>query len=509
MGGFGGGGNFNPDEARLPSGGPGGGEWTGDGIPPLSAAASKEGQAVKNALLKGDDSKLLKKGAASVADKASRTGEASIATAASKESKTVSQLIQKSGGRTAEMSGLVADKNGTEYAILHQTRIDAEGNIRHSFDAFEKDKFDLEQAARGNRTGWVAGAETTRSGASMMDVQVEKDFQRRGIATSLYSHAEDKLGHSLVANNALTEEGKAFWAARGKIPLPGTEAERAASEGASLATAAAPESRAVASAVRKGSVVADAANLGSATAKDEMKAVHKIAPDLVTHTQSDLEGFPDKASLKNFGGAAPLNTSGEARVVQLYRDAKGAESINDALRSGKGLGGTVKDSGPFGDQKVNARIYTGRQIVKTEKDLIMGGVRKVATDEYEYKSISIHDAVEMLDGAIAKSTVVSNFVAYRNMGNFGSDMRVGDIFVDKGFVSTTLSPKYAVMIGEHVAGGKGLGNIARITGPAGSNALYADQRGGKAVMSEMILPRGTKFRVDAIEGSNFKLSVVK
>ena len=121
------------------------------------------------------------------------------------------------GGRDATCSpgkkpgsGTIVDKHGTEYKIIHRTRVDAEGNTRHIYDIstpdHNSDKF-------GPNVGNI---ELNRAGDAAMHVHVNQEFQRRGIATAAYAHVEKHLGIKLKENWATTEDGAAFWDSRNK-----------------------------------------------------------------------------------------------------------------------------------------------------------------------------------------------------------------------------------------------------------------------------------------------------
>jgi hypothetical protein len=109
-------------------------------------------------------------------------------------------------------------------------------------------------------------------------------------------------------------------------------------------------------------------------------------------------------------------------------------------------------------------------------------------------SLDVRKAVKSLDEAIAKSPPLSHPIAcYRGMrGHLAKQLieaTAGDIVEDKGFVSTTLFPQYAYTGFAREAPEK---TVARIIIPAGIRAAYFSQDGTEM---ELVLPRGTKFRI--------------
>lgn len=87
-------------------------------------------------------------------------------------------------------------------------------------------------------------------------------------------------------------------------------------------------------------------------------------------------------------------------------------------------------------------------------------------------------------------------VLYRGIANFPEELRKGDVFHDKGFVSTTDN---AAISRDHFSGPKGGdGVLFAIHAPAGTKVLDAMKIGGYEEDSEFILPPGTKFRVKSV-----------
>ncbi len=100
-------------------------------------------------------------------------------------------------------SGTIYDKHGVAYRVLH----DGDRNYTISVPGKE------EMQARGVTAGGVQ-LKVNKKGVS--SVGVHREFQRRGLATALYNHIEQHLGHPLEENWGTTPDGEAFWKSRKK-----------------------------------------------------------------------------------------------------------------------------------------------------------------------------------------------------------------------------------------------------------------------------------------------------
>lgn len=107
-------------------------------------------------------------------------------------------------------------------------------------------------------------------------------------------------------------------------------------------------------------------------------------------------------------------------------------------------------------------------------------------------------ATKGLDSAIAKAPPLTrSTTVHRGFSKeqFGS-LKKGDTITDRGFVSTSLTRSGAGMFG-----GEGRGMLATITLPAGTRA-------GAGSVKEIILPRGSSFRVVSAGKSGVALELV-
>ncbi len=100
----------------------------------------------------------------------------------------------------------------------------------------------------------------------------------------------------------------------------------------------------------------------------------------------------------------------------------------------------------------------------------------------------IAPVIAATDKAIAGSTVDTATVAYRGQDpSFLAGVRVGDTFTDKGYVSTSLLQRVTRGFGDRVT-------PIEIHIPSGSHVAAPSDR----MEHELILPRDSTFRVDAI-----------
>ncbi len=88
------------------------------------------------------------------------------------------------------------------------------------------------------------------------------------------------------------------------------------------------------------------------------------------------------------------------------------------------------------------------------------------------------------------------------LANFKAN--VGKAIVDKAFVSTTVSEKYARKWGE---GSEAPGVLVEVVIPKGSKALYIPKEVSGKQEYEVLVQRNSKFKVQSVEGSIVKLEL--
>jgi GNAT superfamily N-acetyltransferase len=187
--------------------------------------------------------------------------------------------------------------------------------------------------------------------------------------------------------------------------------------------------------------------------------------------------------------------------------------INRALRRKSGRidpeSMMFADSGLTPEENIrNLEKYAG--IDKDRKFVHYEGV-KVDTSGYEARKIS--DEVNRIDYAIGRSKLGRDAVVYRTIndpgGRITSSLEPGSTFVEHGYASTSANPNFAdefvPQVGHDVRYKLADRVDFHIKLPAGSHAapMANEAAGYKGAEEELLLPRGTRFRVTKVEpGAN-------
>lgn len=116
--------------------------------------------------------------------------------------------------------------------------------------------------------------------------------------------------------------------------------------------------------------------------------------------------------------------------------------------------------------------------------------------EQEYRSgRDLNSLIRHMDTALDKSRTSDDLVVYRGIdSSLLSGLRVGDVMQDDAYVSTSMSPVTAGVIGNR---------ILEISLPKGSRAT----RPNKDEM-ELMLARGTRFKIVSIDDKSVKVTVL-
>ncbi len=99
-----------------------------------------------------------------------------------------------------------------------------------------------------------------------------------------------------------------------------------------------------------------------------------------------------------------------------------------------------------------------------------------------------NEQTKLIDDALASSRVPYNMTAYRGMVDPG--LSPGDVFEDKGFVSTSMSHSIAAARASQAENGI----VARIRVPQGTTGAYVETV-TPIDQAELLLNRGTRYRV--------------
>ena len=79
--------------------------------------------------------------------------------------------------------------------------------------AAQSEQFRIEvQTARGTKLGWV-NFEIKNGKLEALDLNVDKQFRRRGLATEMYQFARE-LGNEIAPSSKQTDLGKKFWSVK-------------------------------------------------------------------------------------------------------------------------------------------------------------------------------------------------------------------------------------------------------------------------------------------------------
>jgi hypothetical protein len=132
----------------------------------------------------------------------------------------------------------------------------------------------------------------------------------------------------------------------------------------------------------------------------------------------------------------------------------------------------------------------------------------ISVDQVQYLVAGIDAAIESAPPLASDTTV------YRGIKGNGLDffesLKAGDVFQDKGFVSTTLDTDVATKFS--VQGGMYQGIVMRMQLPAGTKGLFPTTVTGLSSLSsreaEFLLPRDSKFKVLRNEGKVWDVEVI-
>lgn len=82
------------------------------------------------------------------------------------------------------------------------------GYIKSGADKSEQLRIEV-QTLRGTKLGWV-NFEVVDGSLEALDLNVDKQFRRRGLATAMYDFARE-LGNTIAPSKKQTPLGKLFW----------------------------------------------------------------------------------------------------------------------------------------------------------------------------------------------------------------------------------------------------------------------------------------------------------
>ena len=183
-----------------------------------------------------------------------------------------------------------------------------------------------------------------------------------------------------------------------------------------------------------------------------------------------------------------------------------------SMRSNEALGSTEDEREAFYEKAMSQQINAGYDVgaypeYKRPLELYLSSEYKLINEALRDPLISteaiegeIYDLDEVINNA---PTLESPLLAYRGVNDnseFFTNLKVGDVFEDKGFVSTTLDPDIATSFSASALYGK----ILQFHLPKGTKGLFPEYFLGDEVYSwkerEFLLPRNSNFKVTQIRG---------
>lgn len=124
------------------------------------------------------------------------------------------------------------------------------------------------------------------------------------------------------------------------------------------------------------------------------------------------------------------------------------------IKEGQDLASAMKESGKFSNKQIeDKKDYNNlsSELDKTDKEVLdyyvmdagAYDVNYVLRNPEAFKTENDKRAIKSLDNAINKSSLNKDVETYRYISNENvfKDMKVGDVYEDKGFMSTTYNPK--------------------------------------------------------------------
>lgn len=117
-----------------------------------------------------------------------------------KDAKGHGSAAHQAGVENVLGSGPIQNKAGRSFNVTHGLGVNGEHHYR-VLDAGQE----------------IGEARLSHTGKYVVDLGVKDTYRKQGIASALYDHIEQHLGHALSPSPVhQTKEGTAFWAARRK-----------------------------------------------------------------------------------------------------------------------------------------------------------------------------------------------------------------------------------------------------------------------------------------------------
>lgn len=192
-----------------------------------------------------------------------------------------------------------------------------------------------------------------------------------------------------------------------------------------------------------------------------------------------------------------------------------------SYRANEELGKTEDERNAFYHKAMSQQINAGYSVsaypeYKRPLELYLSSEYKLINEALRDPLIStqgIEEEILDLDDVINSAPrLESPLLAYRGVNDsaeFFTNLKVGDVFEDKGFVSTTLDPDIANSFSANSFYGK----VLQFNLPKGTKGLFPEYFLGDEVFSwgerEFLLPRDSKFKVTQIRGKIIDVEIVQ
>lgn len=165
------------------------------------------------------------------------------------------------------------------------------------------------------------------------------------------------------------------------------------------------------------------------------------------------------------------------------------------------------------DERKSAKYYQGNGFKDLNPALRTGKIE--GTKKFQGEDTApMRDHRDNLDSLIAKSELDRGIVVYRGsttdwIGDI--DRLPGTIFEDKGYTSTSLNPAQAKRFNKFAAPGKETA-LFEISVPRGARAAFMDKAKDPDALAweyEMLLPRGTRYRITETVTNDDGVTVIR
>jgi hypothetical protein len=190
---------------------------------------------------------------------------------------------------------------------------------------------------------------------------------------------------------------------------------------------------------------------------------------------SEIKAFKDAAYAKA-QEAAKLAEESKAASAKINKIATESEELGQDLQT------AIKAYTDGSYSKLNAALRAGKPMDAAQATL------------------AAH-----LDTAIRKSKIKEDITTYRGVKEpakfFGENVKIGTVIVDNGYISTSKNPSTG-----HGWSGDGL--VAKIKLPKGSSALDVSPMSLHSSEAEVLLPRGSMFKIVGVSGKTVEIEYV-